>query len=140
MHTRAEKETLQLARDFARDCKAGQVIALHGNLGVGKTIFAKGVISALTKEEETNIQSPTFNYLCIYQGIFPIYHFDLYRIKNHRDFTALGFTDYLADDEGLCLIEWPERIEPLLPTNTIHISFAYAENGGRLIDVSKISC
>lgn len=132
MITQKSAETLQFGRDFARKVPAGAVLALYGDLGAGKTTLAKGFISALTSLPETEIQSPTFTYLNIYDE--RVFHFDLYRLKGENDFVEMGFTDFLSK-EGICLIEWPERIEKLLPKETIFIELFHEKNGKRRIHV-----
>ncbi|HLB53142.1 MAG TPA: tRNA (adenosine(37)-N6)-threonylcarbamoyltransferase complex ATPase subunit type 1 TsaE [Chlamydiales bacterium] len=90
----------------------GDVLLLYGDLGAGKTTFVKGVASALGVE--SLVQSPTFTYLNVYEGKFPFYHFDLYRMKNAHDFFSMGFDEYLGV-AGVALIEWAERLEGFFP-------------------------
>lgn len=128
------EETKTLAQNFAQILKPGSILALHGELGAGKTTFVKGLIPALCGLQENLIQSPTFNYLNVFEVAPPIYHFDLYRIKNAYAFLEMGFLDYF-DGEGICLIEWPERINALLPPHTIHIEIFHVDSKKRQIDV-----
>lgn len=131
-----EEEMIEFGGELAQQLKRGAVVALHGDLGAGKTTLAKGVIAALTSISTPEVQSPTFTYLNIYEGELPIYHFDLYRLKSHEDFIQLGFLDFLGEN-GICLIEWAERIAPLLPPLTLHVELSHVGEGKRKIDVYK---
>ena len=99
------------------------VLALSGDLGAGKTTFVQGLAEGLGIQER--IQSPTFVLLNIYEGLK---HFDLYRMKTSSDFTQLGFDEYFETD-GICAIEWPERIQDILPPDTIYIHFTHEKEG-----------
>lgn len=104
--------TEALAQGLAPHLKAGDVIALRGGLGAGKTTFARALISALMGQE-TEVPSPTYTLVQIYEGPdFPIFHYDLYRLEVPDEVFELGW-DETAD--GLCLIEWPDRAGPHLP-------------------------
>ncbi len=111
--TRNEQETLNLAKEITEKLlkipKHAKVIFLKGNLGAGKTVFAKGVAKAIGIKK--NIESPTFVFLREYEdGKVPFYHFDLYRINNPDELDELGIFEYLSK-EGIILIEWAEKIE-----------------------------
>ena len=134
MITHDATATQTFGRKWAQTLKAGSIIALHGDLGTGKTTLVKGIISELTGTPMDEIQSPTFPLLHIYEGTCPIYHFDLYRIKSADEFIAKGFIDYL-DSDGICLFEWPDRIESILPSHTLNITLSHVEEGVRRIDV-----
>ncbi len=132
----SEKETIKLGACFALSFSSFPItIALHGELGSGKTTFIKGFIAALLKEKENDILSPTFSYLHIYGENPSIYHFDLYRLKDKNAFLSMGFSDYLHG-EGICLIEWPERISPLLPQETVNIHLSHIDNVTRKIEIA----
>lgn len=111
-------ETQKIASEFAKTLKPGKVVALFGDLGVGKTVFTKAVVKALGGDGAT---SPTFTILNEYVAKFPIYHFDMYRLKNEAEIENLGYEDYFYSD-GVCLIEWPNRIEQYLPRKRIDIT------------------
>lgn len=130
-----EIETILFAKEFAHTLEKGDIIALHGELGAGKTTFVKAVVASLSHEKQI-VQSPTFTYLHIYDGPFPIYHFDLYRLANEQAFLEKGFLDFLSEGEGVCLIEWPDRIKNLLPKQTRHIHLEHEQSGGRTIAIS----
>ena len=111
------EETLQIGRAAGEAAKAGEVYALVGDLGVGKTVFTKGFAEGLGIEESVN--SPTFTILQIYgEGRIPLYHFDVYRIEEPEEMEEVGLDEYMAGD-GVCLIEWAGRIAELLPEDTI---------------------
>lgn len=117
--THTPEETLELAMSLAKEAKAGDIILLHGDLGVGKTVFSQGFARGLQITEP--IQSPTFTILQEYdEGILPFYHFDVYRISDPEEMYEVGFGDYLYG-EGVCLIEWASKVEELLPEETIEI-------------------
>lgn len=107
-----------------------KVIALHGNLGAGKTTLAKGFIAARTGLNHTEITSPTFQYVHFYGP--NIVHFDLWRLKNAEEFLGLGLEEHLHD--GIILIEWPDRIFSLLPPDAMHIEIMI-QHGERLVTV-----
>ena len=117
MESSCREDTLQIAYQMARNAQPGQVYALIGDLGVGKTVFTKGFAEGLGIEEP--VSSPTFTILQIYEeGRLPLYHFDVYRIEEPEEMEEIGFDEYI-DGDGVCLIEWAGRIEELLPEDVI---------------------
>ncbi|MBR5129908.1 MAG: tRNA (adenosine(37)-N6)-threonylcarbamoyltransferase complex ATPase subunit type 1 TsaE [Alphaproteobacteria bacterium] len=120
-----EQETLQFASEFAKTLKIGDIIALHGTLGVGKTAFTRGVILSLTNAIE--VPSPTFTLLQSYETPnFDIYHFDMYRLKSPDEAYEIGIEDAFA--EGVSFIEWPDKIKGVLPKKHIDIFFEVKDN------------
>lgn len=109
--TKNAEETFLLAKEYAKTLKAGDVVLLDGDMGAGKTVFAKGVAKGLGIEEE--ITSPTYAYMNDYDG--KLYHYDCYRIDSFKA-ESLGLTDYFYGN-GVCLIEWASNIEDVLPEN-----------------------
>lgn len=108
-----EQDTYDLGKKLGESCKAGDIILLNGDLGVGKTIFTKGFGKGLGIEEP--ISSPTFTIMQIYeQGRLPLYHFDVYRIADPEEMDEIGYEDYFFG-KGVCLIEWAALIEELIP-------------------------
>ena len=103
-------ETFEFAKEYAKTLKAGDVVLLGGDMGAGKTVFAKGVAEGLGIEEE--VTSPTYAYMNDYDG--RLFHYDCYRIEAVEQAEALGLADYF-DLGGICLIEWAQNIAPLLP-------------------------
>jgi tRNA threonylcarbamoyladenosine biosynthesis protein TsaE len=125
-----EATTLALARQIAALARAGDTVALWGDLGSGKTVFARGFVTALTGE--TEVPSPTFSLVQTYQGdVFTVSHFDLYRLDGPQDVRELGFDDAVAD--GVVLLEWPERLGYDLPEDRIDIRFRLVVAGGRFV-------
>jgi tRNA threonylcarbamoyladenosine biosynthesis protein TsaE len=112
--------------------KPGTVIALNGELGCGKTVIAKALAAALEVNED--ITSPTFTLLEEYEGRLPFYHFDLYRIESAAELEHLGFDEYWNGD-GVCVIEWADRVAGLLPCHTVSVRLAYLDDDRRSIDI-----
>ena len=111
--TNSPEETFALARQLGEQAQPGTVYTLTGDLGVGKTVFAQGLASGLGIEEAIN--SPTFTIVQVYdEGRLPFYHFDVYRIGDIEEMDEIGYEDYFYGD-GVCLVEWAELIEELLP-------------------------
>ena len=104
------EDTLEFAKNYAATLKGGDVVLLNGEMGAGKTVFAKGVALGLGIKDE--ILSPTYSYMNDYYGI--LYHFDCYRLKGGEQAEALGLCDYFYSS-GICLIEWAENIASVLP-------------------------
>jgi tRNA threonylcarbamoyladenosine biosynthesis protein TsaE len=107
------EETLQIAEAFAQSIHGGDVVCLKGDLGAGKTHFVKGFVKHFGIDAEV-VTSPTFTLINEYQGDLPVYHFDCYRLENIEEALEIGVEEYLYDS-GVCIVEWPERIEELLP-------------------------
>lgn len=128
----SSEETLDFGRELLLDLPHAAILAIRGDLGAGKTTLVKGIVAAATKEDSRTISSPTFTYLNIYHGSRTIYHFDLYRLKDEKEFLRLGFSDYLQA-EGICCIEWPERIADLLPASTFFIQLNHCSETEREI-------
>ena len=120
IQSRSPEETLALGRRLGGSLRPGDVVALYGDLGAGKTQFVKGVCAAWGIDEGA-VSSPTFTLVQEYAGSeFPLYHFDAYRIKQPSEYFELGYEDYFFGG-GVCLVEWPERVESLLPAETIRV-------------------
>lgn len=119
MESFSEKDTFSIGEKIGIQAKKGDIYLLHGDLGVGKTVFTKGFAQGLGIWEP--ITSPTFTLIQEYQeGRLPFYHFDVYRIGDVEEMYDLGVEEYLFGD-GVCLIEWPSRIEEILPENCKNI-------------------
>ncbi len=106
------KQTLKIAKDYAKTLKAGDVVLLEGEMGAGKTLFTQGLAKGLNIKVQ--ITSPTYAYMNDYDG--KLYHYDCYRLSSGEDAEALGLTDYFYLD-GICVIEWAENIASVLPKN-----------------------
>lgn len=115
--TNSPEETFAIAKRLGEQAQPGTVYTLTGDLGVGKTVFAQGLASGLGIEEAIN--SPTFTIVQVYdEGRLPFYHFDVYRIGDIEEMEEIGYEDYFYGD-GVCLVEWAELIEELLPGNRV---------------------
>lgn len=120
IETNQEKETYALGVEMGKTAKPGQVFTLVGDLGVGKTVFTKGLAKGLEIEEP--ISSPTFTIVQVYdEGRLPFYHFDVYRIGDVEEMDEIGYEDYVYG-EGVSLIEWANLIEEILPDHYTEIT------------------
>ena len=126
LHLADEAATLKLAATLAEHAKTGDVIALSGDLGSGKTTFARGFIQAKQKKAE-EVPSPTFTLVQLYEaGPDTIYHFDLYRLSKSEEAYELGIEEAFVS--GISLIEWPEKLGSLIPSDRLEINFEFAAN------------
>ncbi|RPI00636.1 MAG: tRNA (adenosine(37)-N6)-threonylcarbamoyltransferase complex ATPase subunit type 1 TsaE [Calditrichaeota bacterium] len=119
------EETFAFGKSLSQTLSLGDVVCLHGDLGAGKTVCIKGVCAGLGVSE--HVTSPTFTLINEYRGALPVYHFDFYRIADEHEVFELGLPEYLNGD-GICLIEWPDRISPLLPGKRIEIRIAWDDS------------
>lgn len=120
IRTRSARETHEEGKNFASRLKSGDIVALTGELGAGKTIFAQGICVGL--RVSNSVISPTFTILNEYKGMFPIFHFDAYRLSGPDDILAIGFEDYLLR-EGVCIIEWAEKVKKVIPVSAVWVHF-----------------
>lgn len=116
--TNSPDETWELAAELANELGAGTVIALHGDLGAGKTCFIQGFAAALGIDEP--VTSPTYTLIGEYEGRLPLHHIDLYRLSGPEEALGLGLEEYF-DMNGITAIEWAERAEGLLPPDLLHV-------------------
>ncbi|EFF68647.1 hydrolase, P-loop family [Eshraghiella crossota DSM 2876] len=130
--------TFEFAKKIGQNLKRGDVLCLDGDLGVGKTVFTKGVAAGLGIKDD--VSSPTFTLIQeYYGGRLPLYHFDVYRIDGPWDMDDLGYEEYFYG-EGVCLVEWGSMIKELFPENTIYVRIEKDLEKGfdyRKITVSK---
>ena len=132
--SKEEKDTIAFAEKIASMVTPGSVIALYGDLGAGKTVFSRAFARAIGVQEA--VSSPTYTIVQEYklEGKFSyLYHLDLYRINNSRDALAFAVDEFLNDGNSYALLEWPERIEDILPPHTIKIMIKHLEDGTRKI-------
>ena len=126
------EQTAAAGARCARHASAGDVLALTGDLGAGKTQFVKGFVSATGSDAE--VTSPTFTLIHEYTGgRLPVYHFDFYRLDSPDEIARLGLDDYLFGD-GACIIEWADRFSQLLPLSTRWIAISVKSETERVID------
>ena len=120
IETNSPEETFALVQQLGEQAKAGQIYTLNGDLGVGKTVFTQGIARGLGITEA--VSSPTFTIVQVYEeGRLPFYHFDVYRIGDIEEMEEIGYDDYFFGN-GVCMIEWAELIEELIPENSIHVT------------------
>jgi tRNA threonylcarbamoyladenosine biosynthesis protein TsaE len=129
----AERDTVALGAALAKLARPGDVLALHGPLGVGKTTLARGFITARTEIAE-DVVSPTFTLVQVYNAEeddvgAPIWHFDLYRLNREDEILELGWEEALSG--GISLVEWPERLGGLLPGHRLDVMMSTDGNGRR---------
>jgi tRNA threonylcarbamoyladenosine biosynthesis protein TsaE len=134
VETHNEQETADFAARLSAELGGGTILALHGDLGAGKTVFARGFARGLGITEP--VSSPTYTIIQEYK--LPqdkwFYHMDLYRIDDYRSALAFGVEEYLEDSNAYILLEWPLRIKELLPDSTRHIYIEHlSENSRRII-------
>lgn len=128
-----ERASLQLGEDVAAMLMPGDVLALHGDLGMGKTTLARAVIRALAGDPELEVPSPTFTLVQAYATRIPVQHLDLYRLSSPDELEELGFDEAIR--EGVVLVEWPDRAGPVMPLD--HVSVVLSEVGdGRRVEIS----
>lgn len=115
-----EKDTFEAGRKLGKVCRPGDIILLDGDLGAGKTVFAKGLGQGLGIEE--TISSPTFTIVQVYDdGRIPLYHFDVYRIAGIEEMDDIGYEDYFFGD-GVCLVEWAGLVKEIIPEGCIKVT------------------
>ena len=121
------------AREFVDDMGERRLFAFYGPMGAGKTTFIKAVCEALGTTDV--VTSPTFAIVNEYDtpSGHPIFHFDFYRIKRLSEVYDIGYEDYFYGSDGLCLMEWPELVEPLLPPDTVRVTLSVLPDGSREI-------
>lgn len=126
--SRSAEDTINFAREYASSLKGGDVVLLNGEMGAGKTVFAKGVALGLGIDDE--ILSPTYAYMNDYGG--KLYHYDCYRLSSGAQAEGLGLTDYFYGD-GVCLVEWAQNIADVLPENCKTVTIEKLDGGVRKI-------
>lgn len=119
----SREDTYKIGNKLGKKLKPGDVVALLGELGSGKTVFTSGMAAAFNIN---NVHSPTFTIVNEYNAGINFYHFDAYRISE-SDWIECGFDEYL-DGEGICVIEWADNIKNVLPDNLIKVTFTRKEN------------
>ncbi|MCR5652837.1 MAG: tRNA (adenosine(37)-N6)-threonylcarbamoyltransferase complex ATPase subunit type 1 TsaE [Ruminococcus sp.] len=122
--SKSVEQTEEFAEEFSKNLNGNEIIAMYGELGAGKTAFARGLAKGFGVED--NVSSPTFAIVNEYNGVYPLYHFDMYRIESWNDLDSIGFFDYI--DNGVIIIEWSENIEGALPENVIKVNISKTDN------------
>ncbi len=129
--------TQKFGHDLGQLLFPGAVVALVGPLGAGKTFLARAITEGLGIDNPDQVTSPTFVLIQEYQARLPIYHFDVYRLKRGSEFVDLGAMEYLSG-EGVCLVEWADKVEALLPVEHLRVELAVAGDTSRRITVRAI--
>jgi tRNA threonylcarbamoyladenosine biosynthesis protein TsaE len=124
LQTTSPEQTMHLGRIGGELLRPGSVVALMGDLGTGKTLFVKGIAQGLGVADDREITSPSFVLVNEYSGRLPIYHVDLYRLHHAREVEDLGW-DELISSPGVTLIEWAEKVLPLLPPERMEVHFEW---------------
>ncbi len=129
--SKSADETIALGRTYGTDAQKGDVFALRGDLGAGKTQFVKGFVAGLGSKAD--VTSPTFVLIHEYgDGRLPVYHFDFYRVESHEAISRLGFDDYIFGD-GVSMIEWADLYSSLIPAHAKWFSFDLRDENTRVI-------
>lgn len=123
-------QTVAFGNRLGETAHAGDIITLGGSLGAGKTTLTQAIGQGLAVPPDCYITSPTFSLLHEYPGRLPLYHMDLYRLAGEEEIEDLGFEDYLYGN-GLCVIEWPERLGELMPPDRLHIELSLVTETAR---------
>jgi len=131
--TNSEDETIREGEKLGRMLKPGEVVALCGNLGAGKTAFTRGLATGLGIK--ANVTSPTFTIVNEYPGDIPLFHFDMYRLESESELFDIGWDDY-HDRGGVCVVEWSEKVPGAFPPDRFVVSLENLGGDSRLIDIS----
>lgn len=132
--TESPEETQNLGETFGKTLKPGDVVALIGDLGTGKTCLTQGIARGIGIAAGEVVSSPSYILINEYNGKIPIYHIDLYRLENMPEIADLGIGEYI-DSDGVCIIEWAERMEEGLPETCIRIYITWEDENTRIIKI-----
>lgn len=123
IQTTSENATADVAALFSQNLRQGDVILLHGTLGMGKTVFSRALIRGLCGSDKIEVPSPTFTLVQMYESPKAvIWHYDLYRLANEDEIYEIGWEEALSD--GIIIVEWPERLGHLKPEKVIHVTLS----------------
>lgn len=131
----SDLETREIAKNFAKSLKEGDIVLLDGDLGAGKTVFSKGIVSYFSDDKIIAV-SPTFVILNIYETKPPIYHFDLYRIGDESELDAIGAEEYFYGN-GISLVEWPSRAMGIFQSGVIKVNISKINDYQRKITIVR---
>jgi tRNA threonylcarbamoyladenosine biosynthesis protein TsaE len=135
--THSPEETQKIGVQIGDQLSPGDVVALIGDLGVGKTCLTQGIAHGAGVYQDQIVNSPSYILINEYEGEIPIYHIDLYRLERLEDIVALGLEDYFESD-GICVVEWADRMGDLLPESHIQVIITAEDESTRTIEVSPI--
>ncbi len=133
--THGPEETYLVGKKLGENLRPGDVVALTGELGAGKTCLTQGIARGVGIPEEYRITSPTFTLINEYPGRFALYHMDMYRLSGIKDLAEIGY-DASLYEKGVVVVEWAEKIHEMLPEETIFVSLTYEEENKRQIAFS----
>ena len=140
MLSRSEDETIAFAQTLAKDLNSGDILLLHGDLGMGKTVLSRAIIRSICADEAMEVPSPTITLVQNYDSTLRmLWHFDLYRLCEPSEIYEIGWEEALSGGDGITIVEWPERLGDLLPEQAInlYISPVEGQSDSRLIEVKK---
>lgn len=134
--TKSEEETIKLGEKIARGLRSGDVVALSGDLGAGKTTLVKGIAKGLGVKNYRYVNSPSFVLVKEYKGKIPLFHFDIYRLNSLKEIEEIGYEEYLGRG-GVVAIEWAGKMVHILPKRRLHIALKIKNPKERIIDIKK---
>jgi tRNA threonylcarbamoyladenosine biosynthesis protein TsaE len=132
--THSPEETQAIGEQFGQTLKPGDVVALIGDLGAGKTCLTQGIARGVGIFTDQVVNSPSYTLINEYEGAIPVYHIDLYRLEHHGEIVELGLEEYLEGD-GICIIEWADRMLELLPKHHIRLQIRWEDEFTRTIEL-----
>lgn len=133
----SEKETIELGVKIAKVLRPGDLVALSGDLGAGKTTLVKGIAKGLGVKDYRYVNSPSFVLLKEYKSKIPLYHFDVYRLDNLKDIEDIGYEEYLGR-KGVVVVEWAKKMSRILPKRYLDIVLKIKGPEERVIKISKV--
>jgi tRNA threonylcarbamoyladenosine biosynthesis protein TsaE len=136
--SRSRDQTIAIGRELAARLRPGDVVALIGGLGAGKTVLTKGIASGLGVKDVRYVTSPTFVIIKEYGGKIPLYHLDLYRLEGHNILDSLSWEEYFYGG-GVTVIEWADKVRDLLPKRYIEVRLSITGENERWIEIRNIS-
>ncbi len=132
VHTRSELQTEQAGQKLAGLLRPGDILAMYGDLGSGKTALVRGLAAGLGLD--ARVTSPTFTIVNEYEGEMPLFHFDMYRLSCSDELFEIGWEDYIARG-GVCAVEWSENVEDAFPPETVKVIFTKTGDSSRSIEI-----
>ena len=137
IQTASPEKTRAVGMEIGKYLPAGVIVALMGDLGSGKTVFVQGLAKGIGVSDKYYVTSPTYTLINEYPAKHPLFHIDLYRMDGGADFEDIGLHDILSDNNGIIVIEWPERLDPSTLSDCLTIRFEVMENRSRHIRIAS---
>jgi tRNA threonylcarbamoyladenosine biosynthesis protein TsaE len=134
--TKSERETIMVGEEIAKHLRPGDMVALSGDLGAGKTTLVKGIAKGLGIKNYRYVNSPSFTLVKEYKGKIPLFHFDVYRLNGLKDIEDIGYEDYLAR-AGVVVIEWSNKMTRILPKKHLDISLKISGPSKRSLNIKE---